>query len=188
MNKISLVLTLGLGIGIGLLVARFTSPPVAVVASTPVPEVKNSTKPARAPSVFDNRPARTTETVATEPTAEEATKAALEERFKNFRADGRKMIEDLAKDGDREKIGRAFRSAFQNEDFRQVFQRSRELEGQWATASTEEKPAIMDELQALRTKGVGLFKAEMDKLDAVQVTTPAAPGTAAPAPAPTVIM
>ena len=190
MNKITLILTLALGIGVGLLIARFTTPP-AVVMPTVTEAPKVAAKPNRPPSVFDNRPAKPIETAPDASTEAEATKAALEERFKNYREEGRKMIQDMVKNGDREKMGQAFRSAFQNEEFRQVFQRSRDLENQWNSASNDDKPAIMDELQSLRTKGVALFKTELDKLDTTPAptNTPAAPGApAAPAPAPTVIM
>jgi hypothetical protein len=190
MNKTALILTLALGIGIGFLVARFSATPAVVI-----PAVTEAPKPVakkRPPSVFDNRPARTAEAAPAQNEEEDATKTALEDRFKNYREEGRKMIQDMVKNGDREKMGQAFRSAFQNEDFRQVFQRSRELENQWNSASTQEKPAIMDELQSLRTKGVALFKTELDKLDAAPVpapaATPGAPGVPAPTPAPTVIM
>lgn len=127
--------------------------------------------------------------------------AELDAKFATWRDDGRKAVEDMF-GGDRQKIGDAFRAAMQNEEFRANFGRMRELENQYRGASDDQKQAIMDELSAIRTRGLGMLKqaaagASASGQPSVTVTggaivvpgtvTPAnggAPATDAPAPAP----
>ena len=54
-------------------------------------------------------------------------KEALESKFRNWRDDGRKQFEEIFQ-GDRERTGAVMRSLFQNEQFRGMFQQTRELE------------------------------------------------------------
>lgn len=83
--------------------------------------------------------------------------AELDAKFATWRDDGRKAVEDMF-GGDRQKIGDAFRAAMQNEEFRANFGRMRELENQYRGASDDQKQAIMDELSAIRTRGLGMLK------------------------------
>jgi hypothetical protein len=122
--------------------------------------------------------------------------AELDAKFATWRDDGRKAVEDMF-GGDRQKIGEAFRAAMQNEDFRTNFGRMRELESQYRSATDDQKQAIMDELSAIRTRGLGMLKQAAAGAPAANQPTvtitgpgvvtpgaaPAAP-TAAPAPAP----
>ena len=70
-------------------------------------------------------------------------KEALESKFRNWRDDGRKQFEEIFQ-GDRERTGAAMRSLFQNEQFRAMFQQTRELEAKWPKATDDEKAAIAD--------------------------------------------
>jgi hypothetical protein len=145
------------------------------------------------------------ELVAADQAVDSGAREQLEQRFRSFREDGRKQFEDLV-GGDREKMGRLFRSSFANPEFQQIFQSSREISEKWRTASDGEKPALMDQLSALRNKGLGIAKQELAKMDAPPAApvlptvtvdgatiAPAAPKPAgeqpaAPAPAPVIIM
>lgn len=117
--------------------------------------------------------------------------AALEEKFRNWRAEGRKIIDEMA-GGDREKLGAAFRSALQNQDFKDLFSRSHELEGKWREASDEEKPAIMQEMETIRARGLLILARELGRASANGGNTnnsaapaaPVKPNSDAPAPAP----
>lgn len=135
-------------------------------------------------------------------------KEALESKFRNWRDDGRKQFEEIFQ-GDRERTGLVMRSLFQNEQFRGMFQQSRELEAKWPKATDAEKTAIMAQMEAIRTQGLAMVRAEAarqtggtDGQGNVQVQTlggatlvtpnqpapaPTAPA-AAPAPAPVIIM
>jgi len=213
-NRVFLFLTLFVGIGGGLLIAKYgsTSPAVPSVAN-PSPEVTTTTTRPTA----TGRTARNLhvdkstnvqpELVEADQTTESAARDQLEQRFRSFREDGRKQFEDLV-GGDREKMGRLFRSAFANPEFQEIFQSSRTISEKWRTASDAEKPALMDQLTALRAKGLNIAKQELAKMDApaapVQPTvtvegaaivqpTPRAPGNAPAeaqpaAPAPVIIM
>lgn len=83
--------------------------------------------------------------------------AELDAKFATWRDDGRKAVEDMF-GGDRQKIGEAFRAAMANEEFRTNFGRMRELEAQYRTATDDQKQAIMDELGAVRNRGLGMLK------------------------------
>ena len=91
-------------------------------------------------------------------------RAALEEKFRNWRSDGRKILDDMA-GGDREKIGAAFRAALQNQEFKDTFSRSHELENKWKEASDEEKPGIMQEMEVLRGRGLAMLAREMGRIN-----------------------
>jgi hypothetical protein len=126
--------------------------------------------------------------------------AELDAKFATWRDDGRKAVEDMF-GGDRQKIGDAFRAAMANEEFRANFGRMRELENQYRSASDDQKQAIMDELSAIRNRGLGMLRqaAASAPAAAPAVTisgpgvvnpgaAPAAPAAApAPAPAPPVV-
>lgn len=83
--------------------------------------------------------------------------AELDAKFATWRDDGRKAVEDMF-GGDRQKIGDAFRAAMANEEFRANFGRMRELESQYRGATDDQKQAIMDELAAVRSRGLGMLK------------------------------
>lgn len=214
MNKKSfLFLTLCLGLAGGLLIAKFTNPATAA-AGTPSKSSEEVTSTTTRPTAA-GRPAKSLhldkstnvqpELIEADQAVDSAVREQLEQRFRSFREDGRKQFEDLV-GGDREKMGRLFRASFSNPEFQQIMQGSREISEKWRTATDGEKPALMEQLTALRAKGLGIAKQELAKLDApaaapVQPTVtvdgativPAAPKPvgeqpAAPAPAPVIIM
>jgi predicted Fe-S protein YdhL (DUF1289 family) len=135
-------------------------------------------------------------------------KEALESKFRNWRDDGRRQFEEIFQ-GDRERTGLVMRSLFQKEEFRGMFQQSRELEAKWPKATDDEKAAIMVQMESIRTQGLAMVRAEAARQASgtngqsnVQVQTlggatlvtpnqpvptPTAPA-AAPAPAPVIIM
>jgi hypothetical protein len=125
--------------------------------------------------------------------------AELDAKFATWRDDGKKAV-DAMFGGDRQKISDAFRAAMQNEDFRTNFGRMRELESQYRGASDDQKQAIMDELSAIRSRGLGMLKQAAAGAPAgaqqtvtvtggaitvpgVVTTSGPAPATEAPAPA-----
>lgn len=214
MNKtrVFLFLTLAVGIGGGLLIAKYANndATVTTVAKKSSPEVTTTTSLPTAPgrSAKSLRLDKSTnvkpELVEAEQGQELTAKDQLEQRFRNFREDGRKQFEDLV-GGDREKMGQLFRSAFSNPEFQEIMQSSRGISEKWRTASDEEKPALMEQLATLRTKGLGLAKQELAKMNApaaaptvsvegatiipagVPATNPA-DGAQPAAPAPVIIM
>ena len=121
--------------------------------------------------------------------------AELDAKFATWRDDGRKAVDDMF-GGDRQKIGDAFRAAMANDEFRANFGRMRELEAQYRGAADDQKQSIMDELSAIRTRGLGMLKqaaAGAPAAPTVTITGPggvtpgAAPAAPAPAPAPPVV-
>ena len=108
--------------------------------------------------------------------------AELDAKFATWRDDGRKAVEDMF-GGDRQKIGEAFRAAMANEEFRANFGRMRELENQYRSASDDQKQAIMDELAAIRTRGLGMLKQAAAGASAANqpTVTITGPGVVAPA-------
>lgn len=175
-NRVFLFVTLFVGIGGGLLIAKYGSNgPVVPSSANPSPEVTSTTtRPTAAGRTarnlhVDKATNVQPELVEADQTTESAARDQLEQRFRNFREDGRKQFEDLV-GGDREKMGRLFRSAFSNPEFQEIFQNSRAISEKWRTASDAEKPALMDQLTALRAKGLNIAKQELAKMDA-----PAAP-------------
>jgi predicted Fe-S protein YdhL (DUF1289 family) len=132
------------------------------------------------------------------------TKEALESKFRNWRDDGRKQFEEIFQ-GDRERTGLVMRSLFQKEEFRGMFQQSRELETKWPKATDDEKAAIMAQMESIRTQGLAMVRAEaarqasgandqgnvqVQTLSGATLVTPnqPAPAPTAPAAAPVIIM
>jgi hypothetical protein len=122
--------------------------------------------------------------------------AELDAKFASWRDEGRKALDDMF-GGDRQKIGEAYRAAMQNEEFSNNLRRMRELENQYRSASDDQKQGIMDELAAIRTRGLGMLKqaaagAPSSNQPTVTVTggaisvpgTVTTPGAAPAAPAP----
>lgn len=97
--------------------------------------------------------------------------AELDAKFANWRSDGRKIVEEMA-GGDRQKIGAAFSISMQSEDFRAWFARSRELEAEYRAASDDRKPAIMEELSAIREKGLAVLRQNMNQAVANPANVP----------------
>ena len=112
------------------------------------------------------------------PTMDEATKA----RMKAFGEETRQMALDLA-GGDEKKLGQAFRNGMANPATQDLFARGRALGEAMRAATTDaERAALEGEVIALRDEGMGLLKAELEKLDAAAANGQPAPGPAAPAP------
>jgi hypothetical protein len=120
----------------------------------------------------------------------------LDAKFATWRDDGKKAVEDMF-GGDRQKIGDAFRAAMANDEFRANFGRMRELENQYRSAADDQKQTIMDELSAIRSRGLGMLKQAAAGAPAAPTVTITGPGVvnpgngaapaaapAAPAPAP----
>ena len=215
-KKIFLFLTLFVGVAGGVVIARYSN---SASSTTGLPA--NTTKSSDEVTTTTTRPTAAgrsvkglqldkstnvqPELVAADQAVDSGAREQLEQRFRSFREDGRKQFEDLV-GGDREKMGRLFRASFGNPEFQQIFQSSREISEKWRTASDGEKPALMDQLNALRSKGLGIAKQELAKMDAppaapVQPTVtidgativptgakPTGEQPAAPAPAPVIIM
>ena len=83
--------------------------------------------------------------------------AELDAKFATWRTEGKKAVEEMF-GGDRQKIGDAFRNAMQNEDFRNNYAKMRELEGKYREASDDQKQGLMDDLAAIRSRGLGMLK------------------------------
>ncbi len=81
----------------------------------------------------------------------------LDAKFATRHIDGRKAVEAMF-GGDREKISAAFRAAMQNEEFRGNFTNMRELEAKYSTASDDQKQGIMEQLQAIRERGLNILR------------------------------
>ena len=176
MNKTSLAITAAFCIAIGFLVARFvgpsdTPPPAKVekpVVAAPAPV-------AQPPKVVTPKPVA--EAPTKRPSMDEATKA----RYKAFGEETRKMALDLA-GGDEKKLGQAFRNGMINPAAQELFTRGRALGEAMRAATTDaERAALEGEVAALRDEGMGLLKAELEKIDAAANGQPA-PAQAAPAP------
>jgi hypothetical protein len=172
MKKTSLFITLAFCVAIGFLIARLTSSseapaPAKKIAPTIVAEPTPSPKQAPAVAAKTETP-----TPAKRPQMDEATKA----RFKAFGEETRKMALDLA-GGDEKKLGQAFRNGMINPASQDLFKRGREIGEAFRAAQTDaEREALMADVQSLRDQGLGILKAELDKLD-----TPAgAPAVPAP--------
>ena len=191
MNKNGLfwVLTLFVGCGIGYLVAKFVNP-----ESTPTP-TNNSRAKVEVTSSSEGirpiaRPAKDLKLDSKnnvkpdkeeEPTHTIATKEALEEKFKNFREEGRKNFEE-AVGGNWTRLRKVMEA---NPEIQQLWMQQRELRDKWATMSDEEKPAALEQMAALREKGLGLLKAELAKPETPEpIATPATQGTVEPTPPP----
>ncbi|NBS05580.1 MAG: hypothetical protein EBS64_10430 [Verrucomicrobia bacterium] len=197
-NRTFILLCFALLVGAGFVVARFVSPePIAPKERSPkagptaTNHVTDRPSTVRSASGLHLNPKENIkpELSATDLVKDLSPQQALESKFQNWRAEGKKLIEEMA-GGDREKIGAAFRSAFQNQAFKDLYTRNHELETKWKDASDTEKEGIMAELSAIREKGFSFIKAEMNK-----ASTPASgentagvvtitPATASPAAAP----
>ena len=103
-----------------------------------------------------------TATPAKRPPMDEATKA----RYKAFGEETRKMALDLA-GGDEKKLGQAFRNGMANPATQELFNRGRALGEAMRAAETDaERAALEGQVAALRDEGMGMLKAELEKLDA----------------------
>ncbi len=219
-SKTTLVLYFLCAIGVVALVARFFSaPPTTVDRTAAVPgapksvggggdsktgSIVRSAKALKLDKSTNVIPDLDKEARSRDLTAKEA----LESKFRNWRDDGRKQFEEIFQ-GDRERTGLVMRALFQKEEFRGMFQQSRELEAKWPKATDDEKAAIMAQMESIRTQGLAMVRAEAARQASgangqgnVQVQTlggatlvtpnqpvptPTAPA-AAPAPAPVIIM
>ncbi len=205
-NRTFILLCFALLVGAGFVVARLVSPePITPKARSPkVGPTATNHATDRPPTVRSTSGLHLNPKENIKPELSESDlvkdlspQQALESKFQNWRNDGKKLIEEMA-GGDREKIGAAFRSAFQNQAFKELYTRNHELETKWKDASDTEKEGIMAELSAIREKGFGFIKAEMNKVDvpasgenaagivtiAPPAASPAAPGAPAAVPAP----
>ena len=184
------VLTLLVVAGGGYLAAKFVNPEGTPVSATPSKtkvEVTHSNEVSRSVA----RPAKdlkldTKNNIkpdkGEEPTSNPVvTKEALEEKFKNFREEGRKNFEGII-GGNWDRLHKVTDA---NPEIHQLWMQQRELRDKWATMSDEEKPAALEQMTALREKGLGLLKAEFAKPETPDPTAaPANQGTAEPAPPP----
>ena len=177
MNKTSIAITAAFCVAIGFLIARLTDPsevatPVKaekaiVAAPTPAPQPAKVAAP---------KPA--TPTQAKRPPMDEATKA----RYKAFGEETRKMALELA-GGDEKKLSQAVRNGMINPAAQELFKRGRALGEAMRAAQTDaERTALEGEVAALRDEGMGLLKAELEKIDAAAANGLPAPTPAAPAP------
>jgi hypothetical protein len=191
MNKNGLfwLLTLLVVAGGGYLVAKFVNPegtPVSTIPAKAKVEVTSTNEGSRTVA----RPSKdlkldTKNNIKPDPVEEPghkvAAKEALEEKYKNFREEGRKNFEEAVGAN----WGRLRKVMEANPEIQQLWMQQRELRDKWATMSDEEKPAAMEQMIALREKGLGLIKAEFAKPETAEPTTaPANSGTAEPMPPP----
>lgn len=170
-SKTTLVLYVLCAVVVGALVARFLSPPATSVdrpaAAPGAPRtgggggdlkagpVVRSAKGLKLDKSANIIPDLDKEARSRDLTAKEA----LESKFRNWRDDGRKQFEEIFQ-GDRERTGAVMRALFQNEQFRGMFQQTRELEARWSKATDDEKVAIMGQMEAIRAQGLGMVRAE----------------------------
>ncbi len=176
MNKTSVAITAAFCVAIGFLIARFVGP-----TETPAPAKVEKTivaAPVLAPqSAKVIAPKPVTATPGKRPPMDEATKA----RYKAFGEETRKMALDLA-GGDEKKLGQAFRNGMANPATQELFNRGRALGEAMRAAETDaERAALEGQVAALRDEGMGMLKAELEKIDAAANSQPA-PAPAAPAP------
>ena len=175
MNKTSLAITAAFCVAIGFLIARLVGP-----SETPAPAKADKpvvTAPAPAPQPAKvAAPKPVAAAPAKRPPMDEATKA----RYKAFGEETRKMALELA-GGDEKKLGQAFRNGMANPATQELFKRGRALGEAMRAATTDaERTALEGEIVALRDEGMGLLKAELEKIDAAN--SQPAPVPAAPAP------
>ena len=170
-SKTTLVLYFLCAIGVGAVVARFFSTPPTTVdraAAAPGPPKAGSggSDLKLGPVVRSAKTLKLDKSANIIPdldkearTRDLTTKEALESKFRNWRDDGRKQFEEIFQ-GDRERTGLVMRSLFQKEEFRGMFQQSRELETKWPKATDDEKAAIMAQMERIRTQGLAMVRAE----------------------------
>jgi len=176
MNKTSLAITAAFCVAIGFLIARFIRPSdLEDVTKVEKPVVTAPTPEPKPTKVAAPKPVAPTQ--AKRPPMDEATKA----RYKAFGEETRKMALDLA-GGDEKKLGQAFRNGMINPATQDLFKRGREIGEAMRNAQTdEERTALEGQVIALRDEGLGMLKAELDKIDATE-----AGGQPTPAPAPVI--
>ena len=176
MNKTSVAITAAFCVAIGFLIARFIGP-----SETPAPakvEKAIVAAPTPPPPAKVAAPKPVTPTQAKRPPMDEATKA----RYKAFGDETRKMALELA-GGDEKKLGQAFRNGMANPATQDLFKRGRALGEAMRAAQTDAERATLEgEVAALRDQGMGLLKAELEKIDAAAANGQPAPTPAAPAP------
>jgi len=173
MKKTSLFITITFCVAIGFLIARLTSPSPTPAPTKVEPPVVVAPAPKPAPVVTAKLAAPTQ---AKRPPMDEATKA----RFKAFGEETKKMALDLA-GGDEKKLGQAFRNGMTNPASQEVFKRGREIGEAFRAAETDaEREALMADVQSLRDQGLGILKAELDKLDTAPAAAPAVPAPVIP--------
>jgi hypothetical protein len=176
MNKTSLAVTAAFCVAIGFLIARFIGPSEVAMATKAEKAIVAAPTPAPQPAKVA-APKPVTPTQAKRPPMDEATKA----RYKAFGEETRKMALDLA-GGDEKKLGQAFRNGMANPATQELFKRGRALGEAMRTAETDaERAALEGQVAALRDEGMGMLKAELEKIDAAANSQPA-PAPAAPAP------
>jgi hypothetical protein len=169
-SKTTLALYFLCAIGVGAVVARFFSTPptnVARAAAAPgAPKAGGGGDLKLGPVVRSAKTLKLDKSANIIPdldkearTRDLTTKEALESKFRNWRDDGRKQFEEIFQ-GDRERTGLVMRSLFQKEEFRGMFQQSRELETKWPKATDDEKTAIMAQMESIRTQGLAMVRAE----------------------------
>jgi hypothetical protein len=175
MKKTSLFITLAFCVAIGFLIARLTSPsPAPAPAKVEAPVVATPAPAPKPAPVVTSKPAAPTP--SKRPPMDEATKA----RFKAFGEETKKMALDLA-GGDEKKLGMAFRNGMTNPASQDLFKRGREIGEAFRAAETDaQREALMADVQSLRDQGLGILKAELDKLDAAPAAAPAAPAPVIP--------
>jgi hypothetical protein len=179
MNKTSLAVTAAFCVAIGFLVARLIGPSEVATAAKAEKAIVAAPTPAPQPAkVITSKPTPSAPTKR--PPMDEATKA----RYKAFGDETRKMALDLA-GGDEKKLGQAFRNGMANPATQELFKRGRALGEAMRAAETDaERAALEGQVAALRDEGLGMLKAELEKIDAA----PAAgqPAATPPAPAPVI--
>jgi len=169
MNKTSVAITAAFCVAIGFLIARFIGP-----TETPAPaKVEKAVVAAPAPAPQPAKvavPKPVTPTPSKRPPMDEATKA----RFKAFGEETKQLALDLA-GGDEKKLSQAFRNGMTNPASQDLFKRGREIGEAFRAAQTDaEREALMADVQSLREQGLGILKAELDKLD-TPAATPVVP-------------
>ena len=192
MNKNGLfwILTLLVAAGGGYLVAKFVNPegtPVSAMPSKTKVEVTHSNEVSRSVArpakdlKLDNKNNVKPDKVEEPNNNPVVTKEALEEKFKNFREEGRKNFEETV-GANWSRLRKVMETKTENQ---QIWMQQRELRDKWATMSDEEKPAALEQMTALREKGLGLLKAEFAKPETAEPTAaPAKDGMVEPAPPP----
>lgn len=167
-NLLFIILTIFVGVGIVYSIAKFVNPqgtPASAKPSKTKVEVTHSNEV----SLSVARPAKdlkldTKNNIKPDPADEPsssktAAKEALEEKFKNFREEGRKNFEEII-GGNWDRLHKVTDA---NPEIHQLWMQQRELRDKWATISDEEKPAALEQMTALREKGLGLLKIEFAK-------------------------
>ena len=176
MNKTSLAVTAAFCVAIGFLVARLIGPSEVATATKAEKAIVAAPAPAPQPAKVAV-PKPVTPTQAKRPPMDEATKA----RYKAFGEETRKMALDLA-GGDEKKLGQAFRNGMANPATQELFKRGRALGEAMRAAETDaERAALEGQVAALRDEGMGMLKAELEKLDA-PAAAPVVPAPVIPTP------